>query len=48
MFFASLVIPVFLAGAAAVAAVVLSQNKTKPALVPVKNTAKKKSKNPLA
>lgn len=48
MLLSSLVIPVILAGAAAIAAVVLSQNKTKPALVPVKKSSNKKQKNPLA
>jgi hypothetical protein len=48
MFLSSLFIPVILAGAAAVAAVVLSQNKTRPALVPVKKDNNKKSKKPLA
>jgi hypothetical protein len=47
MFLASIVIPVVLAGAAAIAAAVLSQNKTKPALVPVKKTTNKKQTNPL-
>lgn len=47
MLLKSVLIPVILAGAAAVA-IVLTQKKVKPALIPVKKNEKKKTKNPLA